>query len=70
MNNTPTDYFGYSPQDFATFKRYAWRYLLMFSFLYCALYCCRLNLSNASAVMMAELGWTKADIGILTGTLF
>ena len=70
MNNTPVDHFGYSPQDFAKFKRYAWRYLLMFSFLYCMLYCCRLNLSNASAVMMAELGWTKADIGILTGTLF
>jgi len=69
MSNT-IETCGYSPQDFAKFKRYAWRYLLMFSFLYCALYCCRLNLSNASAVMMAELGWTKADIGILTGTLF
>lgn len=70
MNNTPVEHFGYSQQEFAKFKRYAWRYLLMFSFLYCALYCCRLNLSNASAVMMGELGWTKADIGILTGTLF
>ena len=70
MNNTPIEHFGYSPQDFAKFKRYAWRYLLMFSFLYCTLYCCRLNLSNASAVMMSDLGWTKSDIGILTGTLF
>ena len=70
MNNTPFDHFGYSPQDFAKFKRYAWRYLLMFSFLYCMLYCCRLNLSNASASMMSDLGWTKSDIGILTGTLF
>ena len=40
MNNTPIEHFGYSPQDFAKFKRYAWRYLLMFSFLYCTLYCC------------------------------
>lgn len=63
-------HFGYSPEDFRTFKRYAWRYLLLFSVLYCSLYCCRLNLSNASAVMMRELGLSKSDIGILTATLF
>ena len=62
--------FGYSAQDFSKFRHYAWRYLLMFSFLYCTLYCCRLNLSNASAVMMSDLGWTTSDIGILTGTMF
>lgn len=64
------DHFGYSPEDFRVFKIYAWRYLLLFSLLYCSLYCCRLNLSNASALMIAELELNKSDIGILTGTMF
>lgn len=62
--------FGYSPEEFRIFRRYAWRYLLLFSFLYCSIYCCRLNLANASAAMMGELELTTSDIGILTGTMF
>lgn len=52
------------------FRHYAWRFLILFSVLYCSLYCCRLNLSNASALIMRDLGWEKAQIGILTGCLF
>ena len=62
--------FGYSPSEYKLFKHHAWRYLLLFSFLYCAHYCTRLNLSNASALMMEDLGWSTSDIGILTSTLF
>lgn len=62
--------FGYTPEDYKKFKSCGWRYLLLFSFLYCLHYCCRLNLSNASAVMMEQMNWTKSDIGILTSTLF
>ena len=62
--------FGYSDSDFERFRSYAWRYLMLFSVLYCFLYCTRLNLSNAGAVMMKELGWSKPDFGILTGALF
>lgn len=43
---------------------------MLFSVLYCSLYCTRLNLSNAGAVMMQGLGWSKSDFGILTGALF
>ena len=43
---------------------------MLFSVLYCFLYCTRLNLSNAGAVMMRDLGWSKSDFGILTGALF
>ena len=43
---------------------------MLFSILYCSLYCTRLNLSNAGAVMMEGLGWSKSDFGILTGALF
>lgn len=62
--------FGYNPNEYKKFTHYAWRYLIMFSLLYCCFYCMRLNLSNASAMMMTEMGWDKGDIGILTSTLF
>ena len=62
--------FGYTKDEFKKFRHYAWRFLLFFSFLYCAHYCTRLNLSGASALMMEDLGFSKAQIGILTSTLF
>lgn len=62
--------FGYSQAEYRRFRRYAWRYLVSFSLLYCTLYCSRLSLANTSAALMQNLGFTKADIGILTGTLF
>lgn len=61
---------GYNASQLAVFKKYAWRFLILFSLLYCSIYCCRLNLSNASALIIRDLGFTKADIGILTGSLF
>ena len=62
--------FGYAPEDYKRFRNHAWRYLMLFSVLYCFLYCTRLNLSNAGATIMKELDWSKADFGILTGALF
>lgn len=62
--------FGYTSEQYAVFRKYAWRYLLLFSFLYCCHYCTRLNLSNASALMLEGLNWSASDIGILTSTLF
>ncbi len=61
---------GYTENEYRAFKRLAWRYLLGFSLLYCFIYSTRLNLSNASALIMAELPCTKADIGIMAGALF
>ena len=62
--------FGYSCDEYRRFRVFAWRYLLLFSVLYCFLYCTRLSLSNAGAVMMEGLGWGKSDFGVLTGALF
>lgn len=62
--------FGYTEAQYKTFSKYAWRYLLLFSMLYCFHYCTRLNLSNASAVMIEGLNWSASDMGILTSTLF
>lgn len=60
---------GYSPREYGIFKRYAWRYLILFSVLYCFLYCTRLNIGSATPYLV-ESGWPEATIGILTGTLF
>jgi len=61
---------GYNPQEQRIFRRYGLYYLIFFSLLYMAVYCTRLNLLNASAVMMDELSFTKSDIGVLTSVLF
>jgi len=70
MNSDKNLTFGYTPDQYKKFTKYAWRYLILFSLLYCCFYCMRLNLSAASAVMMEDMGWDKKDIGILTSTLF
>lgn len=61
---------GYTDEEYKHFKRCAIRYLLLFSLLYMTHYCSRLNLTNASALMIEQLHWTKADIGVLTSALF
>ena len=55
--------FGYAPDEYARFRRNAWLYLMLFSALYCFMYCTRLNLASAGAVMMSDLGWSKSDFG-------
>lgn len=59
--------YGYNEQQYKRYRSHAWRSLLLFSLLYCAHYCCRLNLANAQ-VAMTE--FTSEDIGILTSALF
>lgn len=60
---------GYSVSEYKIFKRYAWTYLLLFSLLYCFLYCTRLNIGSATPYLVED-GWEESTIGILTGTLF
>lgn len=69
MNKEKMTY-GYNAEQYHRFKKYALRYLILFSVLYCTIYCTRLNLQNAGAVLITRLGFSKADIGILTSTLF
>ena len=69
MNNNKEMLLGYSAEENKKFKKYAWIYLMMFSLLYCFLYCSRLNISSATPYLIEE-GWTESTIGILTGTLF
>ena len=46
--------FGYSSAEYSVFKKYAWIYLLMFSLLYCFLYCTRLNIGSATPYLVEE----------------
>ena len=39
--------YGYNKEQYKKFNAHAWRYLILFSLLYCAHYCTRLNLGNA-----------------------
>lgn len=69
MNKNKETYLGYSAGEYQKFEKCAWIYLLMFSLLYCFLYCSRLNISSATPYLI-EAGWSESTIGILTGTLF
>ena len=60
---------GFSATEYKEFKKHAWVYLVMFSLLYCFLYCTRLNIGSATPYLVED-GWTESTIGILTGTLF
>lgn len=62
--------YGYRPEEYRRFRKYGIRCLVLFSVFYAALYCTRLNLANAGAVMMPELGLTSREIGVLTACLF
>ncbi|MBQ5986661.1 MAG: MFS transporter [Clostridia bacterium] len=70
MHRKQPDTLGYTNAEYRIFRKYAVRYLLFFSFLYCCLYCTRLNLSGAGAAMMGSLGIDSRQFGVLTGTLF
>lgn len=59
--------YGYNKTEYKSFTANAWCYLLLFSLLYCAHYCTRLNIGNAQ-VYMTE--FSSEDIGILSSVLF
>ena len=59
--------YGYNKEEYKKFSKHAWWYLILFSLLYCAHYCTRLNLGNAQVVMTE---FSSEDIGVITSTLF
>ena len=59
--------YGYNKAEYKKFSAGGWRYLILFSLLYCAHYCTRLNIGNAQ-VYMTE--FSSEDIGILSSVLF
>ena len=61
--------YGYTQEEYKKFKKYAWTFLVMFSILYCFLYCTRLNIGSAQPYL-EDMGWGKDTVGVLTGVLF
>ena len=59
--------YGYNKAEYKKFTAGAWFNLILFSLLYCAHYCTRLNIGNAQ-VYMTE--FSSEDIGILSSVLF
>lgn len=59
--------YGYNKAEYKKFRAGSWRYLILFSLLYCAHYCTRLNIGNAQ-VYMTE--FSSEDIGLLSSVLF
>ena len=64
------DHLGYTESEYKIYKKNSNLVLIMFSLLYCMLYCGRLNLSPALDPMETELGWSKMELGILSSVLF
>ena len=62
--------FGYTPEEYRRFRFNGVLYLVLFAVLYCCLYCMRQNITYGGQYIANELNWSKAEIGILTSTLF
>ncbi len=72
-NKTEKWTYGYDESQYKRFTVNALKFLLLFSFLYCCIYCMRKNLDAGALYMTAQgssLGWGEAEIGILTSVLF
>ena len=62
--------YGYSKQDFAKFKKYAWLMLLSFGFTYMFFYNGRQNINLVMDLMKEEFGSSAGAIGVVTSALF
>lgn len=70
MNTETTQTYGYTPKEYAKFKKYAWLMLLSFSITYLFFYNGRQNINLVMTQMAAELGSTTTTLGIVTSALF
>lgn len=61
---------GYTEDEYSKFRKNAWKVLLGFSFLYCFLYCGRLNLGLSISAITEQTSWTTTDLGILSSIFF
>lgn len=62
--------YGYSPKDYAKFKKYAWFMLLSFGLTYLFFYNGRQNINLVMTQMAEGLGSTTAALGVVSSALF
>jgi len=62
--------YGYTPEQYATFKTFAWKMLLSFGLTYLFFYNGRQNINLVMTQMAEELGSTTAALGVVSSSLF
>lgn len=62
--------YGYSPEQYAKFKNFAWKMLLSFGLTYLFFYNGRQNINLVMTQMAEELGSTTAALGVVSSALF
>lgn len=62
--------YGYTPEEYKKFRKYAWLMLLSFGMTYLFFYNGRQNINLVMDAMIDGLGTTKAAMGMVTSALF
>ena len=62
--------YGYSPEQYAKFRNFAWKMLLSFGLTYLFFYNGRQNINLVMTQMAEELGSTTAALGVVSASLF
>ena len=62
--------YGYTPEQYAKFKNFAWKMLLSFGLTYLFFYNGRQNINLVMTQMAEELGSTTAALGVVSSALF
>lgn len=70
MKSAPTQTYGYTPDEYQTFKAYAWKMLLSFGLTYLFFYNGRQNINLVLTQMADGLGSTTAAMGVVSSALF
>ena len=56
--------YGYTKEEYKRFNFNGILFLVLFSFLYCCLYCMRQNITYGGQYIAEGLSWSTSDIGI------
>lgn len=70
MNFNNTNTYGYTPEEYAKFKEFAWKVLLSFGLTYMFFYNGRQNINLVMTQMAEGLGSTTAAMGVVSSALF
>lgn len=62
--------YGYTPEEYKKFRKYAWLMLLSFGFTYLFFYNGRQNINLVMTQMAEDLGSTTAAMGVVSSALF
>ena len=70
MNSNNTNTYGYTPEEYAKFKEFAWKVLISFGLTYMFFYNGRQNINLVLTQMAEGLGSTTAAMGVVSSALF